>query len=434
MKKQNLQTLFHRDDFGRVSLVSNSNEWRSILCNKLDHLRSTSPFYDGIMKRLGIDKIPDPMEIFDHIPPTTKKDYREFLQLDALSYADGDLFTAEYSSGSTSECVLRICTHKDDMGELLVTENVFGRLGMGPDDCFVCVEVGSLSIHDFYIRAARNLGVKHNYFLHLTKPYEKCISSLSSIKPSILLIIPSLFSKCHDQIVKALREANIQLKAFIYMGEAMPESLAQIVKEKLNCPIYSFYGTTETGGIGGSCIYNNGNHFDLKNQFFTIENPVQLDEYTWEGEALVTSLNIYTQPVIKYRIGDVVRLTNKPCDCGELTPRISIVSRTVEEFVVAAEKFSYSMFFESFKEVVPALDIMSIHISNVPGNDKDTLLNFLLPLEYEKYSDQILDVLENKIFELDTMHRFGLVEFKLIFQDRESLSKKKTKKLIDLRE
>ena len=185
------------------------------------------------------------------------------------------------------------------------------------------------------------------------------------------------------------------------MGEAMPESLAQIVKEKLNCPIYSFYGTTETGGIGGSCVYNNGNHFDLKNQFFTIENPVQLDEYTWEGEALVTSLNIYTQPVIKYRIGDVVRLTNKPCDCGELTPRISIVSRTVEEFVVAAEKFSYSMFFESFKEVVPALDMMSIHISNVPGNDKDTLLNFLLPLEYEKYSAQILDVLENKIFELD---------------------------------
>ena len=92
------------------------------------------------------------------------------------------------------------------------------------------------------------------------------------------------------------------------------------------------------------------------------------------------------------------------------------------------------MFFETFKEVVPALDIMSIHISNVPGNDKDTLLNFLLPLEYEKYSDQILDVLENKIFELDTMHRFGLVEFKLIFKDRESLSKKKTKKLIDLRE
>ena len=61
-------------------------------------------------------------------------------------------------------------------------------------------------------------------------------------------------------------------------------------------------------------------------------------------------------------------------------------------------------------------------------------MNFLLPLEYEKYSAQILDVLENKIFELDTMHRFGLVEFKLIFQDRESLSKKKTKKLIDLRE
>ena len=54
--------------------------------------------------------------------------------------------------------------------------------------------------------------------------------------------------------------------------------------------------------------------------------------------------------------------------------------------------------------------------------------------KYEKYSDQILDVLENKIFELDTMHRFGLVEFKLIFQDRESLSMKKTKKLIDLRE
>ena len=434
MRTQNLPTLFHRDTFGRVSLVSDSNEWRAILSKKLDQLRKSSPFYNGIMERFGINKIPDPIEIFDHIPPTTKIDYREFLQLDALSYADENLFTAEYSSGSTSECVLRICTHKDDMGELLVTENVFDRIGMGPDDCFVCIEVGSLSIHDFYIRAARNLGVRHNYFLHLTKPYERCISTLGVIKPSIILTIPSLFSKCHNQIISALREANVQLKAFIYMGEAMPESLAKIVKEGLNCPIYSFYGTTETGGIGGSCVNNSGNHFDLRNQFFTMENAVQLDDYTWQGEALVTSLNIYTQPVIKYRIGDVVRLTNKPCECGDSTPRISIIARTVEEFIVAAEKFSYSMFFESFKEVVPSLDLMSIHVSNIPDSDKDTLLEFVLPFEYEKYSSQILDILKNKIFELDTMHRFGLVQFKLNFQDRDVLSKKKTKKLIDLRE
>jgi phenylacetate-coenzyme A ligase PaaK-like adenylate-forming protein len=434
MRSQNLPTLFHHDAFGGVSLIGDSNEWRSILSNKIDQLRKSSPFYNGIMERFGINKIPDTMEIFDNIPPTTKKDYREFLQLDALSYADEDLFTAEYSSGSTSECVLRICTHKDDMGELLVTERVFDRIGMGPDDCFVCIEVGSLSIHDFYIRAARNLGVKRNYFLHLTKPYNRSISSLSVIKPSILLTIPSLFSKCHNQIVNALRDANVQLKAFIYMGEAMPESLAQIVKKKLNCPIYSFYGTTETGGIGGSCINNLGNHFDLRNQFFTMEGPVQLDDYTWQGEALVTSLNIYTQPVIKYRIGDLIRLTNKPCECGDVTPRISIISRTIEEFVVAAEKFSYSMFFESFKDVVPSLDLMSIHVSNIPGKDKDTLLEFILPLEHEKHSSQILDILENKIFELDTMHRFGLVQFKLKFQDRDILSKKKTKKLIDLRE
>ena len=129
-----------------------------------------------------------------------------------------------------------------------------------------------------------------------------------------------------------------------------------------------------------------------------------------------------------------IRLKDKPYECGDASPRINIISKTIEEFVVAAEKLSYSMFFESFKDVVPSLDLMSIHVSNIPGKDKDTLLEFILPLEYEKHSSQILDILENKIFELDAMHRFGLVQFKLKFQDRDILSKKKTKKLIDLRE
>ena len=59
--------------------------------------------------------------------------------------------------------------------------------------------------------------------------------------------------------------------------------------------------------------------------------------------------------LLSTELGIIIRLKDKPYECGDASPRINIISKTIEEFVVAAEKLSYSMFFESFKDAAPSL-------------------------------------------------------------------------------
>ena len=211
---------------------------------------------------------------------------------------------------------------------LKVTEEVFRRTGMNQDDVVVCLEIGSFTIHDFYLRAARNIGVHLNYFIHLTYPYKNAIEQLCNIKPTILLTIPSLFAIIVDEFIEMCNLSNINLKAFIYMGESLPSELRLKIETHLKCPIYSFYGTTETGGIGGSCKFDPHPHTTSKNILFSLKNPTKLSNEKWRGEAILTTFNAEgLQLVLKYKIDDVVELNTNMCKCGETLPRLRFIER-----------------------------------------------------------------------------------------------------------
>ena len=52
------------------------------------------------------------------------------------------------------------------------------------------------------------------------------------------------------------------------------------------------------------------------------------------GELVVTNLVDHTDPLIRYRSGDLVRYTREPCGCGRTHMRIWLVGRAGDEAVV----------------------------------------------------------------------------------------------------
>ena len=415
-----------------VSLFSDKIEPSQFLADYFSSLCRKFEYYRNLLKPFNSDRCG--LNIFNNLPESDKDDYRTTSQREALLLSKNELFTTEYSSGSTSKCVLRICRQEDDNAELKVTEEVFRRTGMNQEDVVVCLEIGSFTIHDFYLRAARNIGVHLNYFIHLTYPYKNAIEQLSNIKPTILLTIPSLFAIIVDEFIEMCNLSNINLKAFIYMGESLPSELRLKIQTHLKCPIYSFYGTTETGGIGGSCKFDPQSiHYNPENILFSLKNPIKLSNEKWRGEAILTTFNVHSQPVLKYRIGDVIELNTNLCKCGETLPRLRFIERTSESFLIAAEKFKYDMFFNTFSSVLPGLDIMNIIINDDLINKNLTILNIVLPLKYEQEKLKILKILKHDIFELDAMYRYGLVDFKIDFKPLSQIVFKKNKKIIDYR-
>jgi phenylacetate-coenzyme A ligase PaaK-like adenylate-forming protein len=424
---------YHVHPNGDASVFPQDARFEAYLRAYLEFIRRSSPHYDELITGTGYDLKRQPGEVFDTLPYTTKQTYREILRDEALRDVEGAPFVTDFSSGSVANPVIRLCRANDDLSEQETTEIVFRRIGMGPGDRLVCIDVGAANIYDFYFRAARNLGVSEAAFLHLTSEVQDSVLPLRALCPSILLTLPSLLIRMWPHIQGYWSASECPINALISMGEPLDASFRELVERRLNCKVYSFYGTTETGGLAGECDYQNGHHFDPYLVMPSIKSPEKLDADTVVGEVVYTTFNVQTQSVIKYEVGDVVRLSLAVCPCGEPTPRLWQLRRTTEDFVLAGDKFSYSMFLDAFRQEVPEVGMLSIEIQEAVARKGTVLLVFHFPDHLESREPEFLDVLRNGIFELDSLHRYGFVDFEIRFKPVSEFGARKTQRLRDHR-
>lgn len=113
---------------------------------------------------------------------------------------------------------------------------------------------------------------------------------------------------------------NSHVHTIITAGE--PGGSILSVRERIeslwNAKLYDHVGMTEVGAYGYSCSQQNGIHVN-EEQFLaevidsdTLE-PVRDGE---SGELVLTNLGRYGFPLIRYRTGDRVTKSSKPCECG----------------------------------------------------------------------------------------------------------------------
>ena len=93
--------------------------------------------------------------------------------------------------------------------------------------------------------------------------------------------------------------------------------------------VYNRYGSREVGLIAMECTEGRM-HINCRDLYLEIESP---DPYTEPGEILITQLNNYAMPFIRYRIGDVGLLCDEMCPCGNDLPILAeLLGRTTATF------------------------------------------------------------------------------------------------------
>jgi phenylacetate-coenzyme A ligase PaaK-like adenylate-forming protein len=399
----------------------------------LERLCGTSGHYRAALGRAGLSPGGSPVEVFGRLAATSREEYRDVLQPEALARLGGERFVCDYSSGSTGRCVLRLATPADELAEQAVTERVFRRAGMRGGDVFVCADVGFPEIYEFYGRAARALGAGRMTYLHLNRDYGRSLAPLRRLAPDVFLTLPSLLARCWPHLRAAWPRGESPVRSLIFMGEPMHPDLRREVAETLGCRVFSFYGTTETGGMAGECASGDGCHFDPAQFGATIDRPEFLDEATVQGELLLTTWHLRDHPVVKYRVGDVVRVTTRACPCGEPSPRLTVVERTHEGFVIAGLKLRYLTVLDALRRVAGDLERLAITLSDLPESDGHTLMRLDLPDRFAPCEREFLEVLRHGIFELDDLHQFGLVRFELAFRPEGALDPRKLRRVTDRR-
>lgn len=405
---------------GGITVVDRDGRAEARLRLLFDRLDAASPLYRSRLAKCGGGTA---LERLGRLPATSRADYRGPLAAEALAGLGRESFVTDRSSGSTSRPVLRFCRGADDLAEQAETERVFRRAGLGPGDHLVCIDVGAASIHDFYQRAARAIGIERFTFLHLTEDDAPAWLALQRLEPTAVLAIPSLIARGGERPLALWPDGCSPVRTCITVGELLAPRQRAAISNAWGCAVVAFFGTTETGGFASECATADGCHFHPESTVVGVASPTWVDPLTVEGELLLSTPDIRTQAVLKYRTGDRVRVTVAACACGERTPRLWPLGRDAETFVFAGEKFTYDAFLEALRVVAPTLDACSILVGSM--THRPVRLTFHLPETLRRNEAALRAALTDGIFELDALCRYGMVEVELVFQTRLPLGNRK---------
>lgn len=99
----------------------------------------------------------------------------------------------------------------------------------------------------------------------------------------------------------------------------LTEHVKQTVEQNLNCKVYNQYGSREVGAIASQCTHQGGLHtFPWWNVVEILnQNNQRLEE--GQGRVVLTTLENYSMPLIRYDIGDVAIAGGWDCPCGRHT-------------------------------------------------------------------------------------------------------------------
>lgn len=106
------------------------------------------------------------------------------------------------------------------------------------------------------------------------------------------------------------------LRAAFVTGELLTTQDRQVIESSLGVPVADGYGSREAGFIAHQCPEGRY-HVTMESLVVELldetQKPVKAGE---PGEVVVTHLDAYGMPFIRYRTGDVARRAQAPCPCG----------------------------------------------------------------------------------------------------------------------
>ena len=161
--------------------------------------------------------------------------------------------------------------------------------------------------------------------------------------------------------------------------EMLYPAMRETLEEVFGCPVHNMYGSAEVGRVACDCnhgkwhILTFHNHVEILNPDGTTTEPGEI------GRIVVTSLHNHAMPFIRYDIGDLARVSTKPCSCGSPLPTLDeICGRVIHHFVRPDGALVFggnfiAMFYEhewmmQFYILQEDVDRISISYKQLPGS------------------------------------------------------------------
>jgi phenylacetate-CoA ligase len=128
----------------------------------------------------------------------------------------------------------------------------------------------------------------------------------------------------------------IHPKSIISSAETLYDYQRKRISTSFHAPVFNNYGCREVGAIACECNQHNGLHVLAENQYLEIIGRDGESAAPGElGKIILTNLNNYSFPLIRYEIGDMAKKsTITHCNCHRGLPLLDEISgRTIDNFI-----------------------------------------------------------------------------------------------------
>ena len=161
---------------------------------------------------------------------------------------------------------------------------------------------------------------------------------LTKIKrPAIIGITPAVKALAYK-----IRDGDFpafEPRAILTVGERLTPEVKGLIESTFGTKVSDIYACNEGGDIGWQCPQSGGYHINADNVIVEIlkgDEPVADGE---TGEVVITDLNRYAMPIIRYKNGDLARFKKEACPCGCKLPMIAeIIGRSGEDICLPGGK------------------------------------------------------------------------------------------------
>ncbi len=176
----------------------------------------------------------------------------------------------------------------------------------------------------FFLRANSNLYETVNkqriqfLYFDLFNPVESHIAKLNQYAPTILVAPPSMLRLL--AAAKINGNLNINPIKIISVAEVLDPIDEVYIRKSFNQIIHQFYQCTE-GFLASTCEYGT---LHLNEDILVIQKEY-IDKDTGKFMPIITDFNRKTQPIIRYRLDDILSERKIPCRCGSVLTAIESI-------------------------------------------------------------------------------------------------------------
>lgn len=300
----------------------------------IKHAKINIPYYRKILNGIKIESLDD----ITAIPFLTKKIInQEMDSLKAENLPPGR-FIRNSTGGSTGEKLIFFNDSNENLDAFLMRGNSWTGWEVGEKQAQLWGAHYDVARARILFNRFKHLMVHRKIMMSSYRMSEhdmaEYLDMINKHKPSLL----TGYSSALNLFSEFIRNNNLHVyspKGIISSAETLHEYQRKTIQSVFQSKVLNRYGCREVGNIAHECLEQKGMHIFTEHVFIEIINengePCEAGE---TGEIVITKLDNYSFPFIRYRIGDLGVLSGRTCPCGRNLPLLEEVKGRVFDLIV----------------------------------------------------------------------------------------------------